>query len=44
MTATQKQTLLRWYEVLDREFGEHGDPDSACPVCIEALELGIIGD
>ena len=38
----QKRILEKWYERLDADYGEHGDPDKGCDICWEALQLGLI--
>ena len=42
--SKDKEILLKWYNNLDQDYGEHGDPDSGCPICYEAIQLGIIED
>ena len=40
----RKRILEHWYQALDRDYGEHGDPDDGCDICYEAIQLGIIED
>lgn len=42
MSESQIKILNSWYETLDREYGQHGDPDSSCPICIDAYNLNLL--
>ena len=43
MNKTQKKIVASWYKQLDSDYHD-GTPEDPCPICVEAVEMGIIDD